>query len=183
MIVYVHAADIYDRGLSFQRHEGLSDVVHLTIPRSYSVMQIVSTIISHVRNEGSIYTMIWNGHGNRGHVGIGQGIGPYSQDLAFLAPYMTPHGHGVEIHSCLVASATNNTQTADDGLGVETVRRFAYFLGCPVRAAYGLQYGQDRALFGLIRRGDTEGVYETPWITAHPNGAVAEFPSSARPWQ
>ncbi len=137
MIVYVHADDIFDRGLFFQRHEGLSDVVHLTIPRAYSVTQIVNTIIARVRNERSIYTMIWNGHGNRGHVGIGQGIGPYSGELAFLAPYMTPHGYGVEIHSCLVASATNDSQTADDGLGVETVRRFAYYLGCPVRAPMG----------------------------------------------
>lgn len=183
MIVYVHSHDIYDAGMSFDRHQGLRDVVHITIPTGYSLAQTMRAIIARVRNRHSIWRMIWNAHGNRGHVGLGRGIGPYNaQELTTLAPYFTHGGPGLEIQSCLVASAAHGTESADDGLGVETVRRFAYFLQVPVRGAYGLQYGQDTTLFGMVTIGDTEGRYETPWVTAYPNGAVSEHDASQVPW-
>lgn len=183
MILYMHSDEIYDQGLSFDRHRQLSDVEHVIVPAGMNLVAAIHLAISRVLHRRSIWLLILNAHGNRGIIGIGAtGIGPANVDsFSELAPYMTPGGRGVEIHSCLAASNTPNVEGRGEGLGIEFLRRMAYFLQAPVRGAYGLQTGQHTQFFGMVRIGDTRGRYETPWVTVFPNGAVVEHDASLSP--
>jgi hypothetical protein len=63
MIVYLHAYDMFDRGITWSRHAGLSDVVHIEIPQAMQLPDIVQLVIDRVVNARSIFELIINAHG------------------------------------------------------------------------------------------------------------------------
>lgn len=116
MIVYVHAYDIgHDRGMTWDRHAGATDVRHVLLEAGDSMSIIVERIIAAVRTEASIYTMLINAHGlvePRGRGTVSRGMVSLSDaanlsDLTApawrpLRPYFTRRTgvRGVEIHAC-----------------------------------------------------------------------------------
>lgn len=172
MIVYVHSADIYDRGRPFGRHAGMRDVVHVTIPARTPVAEIAQRVIDVVHNERSIWLLILNGHGWAARVEIGEGLNAWNVfDLEALRPYMTPGGRGVEIHACHVASADSVDGRPFLEVGIEFMGRLAHVLNVDVRASTYAQVGVDENWLGLPLRGsDLEGRLEGDMLLVHPHG-------------
>ena len=207
MIVYLHSPDVPDAGRTFERHKDLTDVIHIIINENYSVPQIVQEVIRRVRQPRSIWLLIFNAHGNSGTIHLGRGIGILNvTELSPLAPYMTLGGKGVEIHSCLVASSVTSSE-ANAGhsgeydihrdpavdrvdlirttpgmtnLGMTFIEYMAASLNVPIRGGMDYQIGQQTATFGGSI-GDTEGVFEGPWVTVWPNGAATQHDPSQAP--
>jgi hypothetical protein len=179
MIVYLHSHDIYDRGRSFGRHSGVSDVAHIIVPASSTVPEMVRSVIARVRNRGSIWLLIFNAHGWAARIMIGQGIDSNSVwDLAPLREYMSPAGRGVEIHACLVASADRLPGETDfREVGIEFMARMAHVLNMPVRASTQLQVGVEEGWFGPLRGSDTVGVFEDNFLLVDPHGGGSSHAS------
>lgn len=205
MIVYLHSPDVQDAGRTFDRHKDVPDVVHIIINQNSTVAQIVDEVIRRVRNPRSIWLLIINSHGNSGMIALGRGIGIMDvTGLSPLAPYMSLGGKGVEIHSCMVASSVTSSER-DAGhsgeydvhrnphdrnalirttpgmtnLGMTFLEYMAASLNVPVRAAIELQTGQTTSFGSDI--GDTEGVFEGPWVTVWPNGSATQHDPSQAP--
>lgn len=186
MIVYLHSADMFDAGRTFGRHESLSDVIHITIPMSFSVTQIATETIARVVNQRSIWLLILNAHGAPGDIGLGTGITSANvRELNRLRDYMTPDGRGVEIHSCMVASdwiagrphvPEYENVTPRAGVGTTLVRNMAREMNCTVRAAYENQSGVGYLIPGILPASgnDYVGVFEGRWICVQPNGTYTE---------
>ncbi|NSX55619.1 hypothetical protein [Parasulfitobacter algicola] len=181
MIVYVHSHDVYDSDTTFIRHRKLPDVEHIIIPYHASVDSIINSIIARARNKRSIWLLVLNAHGNSTFVSMGTNINQNNvHNFWKLAPYMTPSGRGVEIHSCLTASARMKKQVVKDGQGLKFLRTFASSIGTTVRAGYGSQVGWDSFLG--IRHGDRQGMYETPWVSVRPSGEFKNYKATDKPW-
>ena len=71
-----------------------------------TIQNVVETIVQHARTERNIWMLRICGHGYPGQVQLGRGL-DITTTCWFLeaAGYFTPGGPGIELHSCLVASA------------------------------------------------------------------------------
>lgn len=148
MIIYVHAYDIFDRGTTWGRHRGITDVHHIILNQSETIQGMVGKIIRYARNEGSIYTLIINAHGLVGSsCGGGTCSLPLGQisisDVADLniatatfmtrlAPYFSSPCNGLELHCCEVLGASD---------GWTLCRTLASNLGVDVYASVAVQSG------------------------------------------
>jgi len=112
VIIYAHAYDIFDRGVTWARHRSASDVAHVILRNSDSIPIMNQKIRTAARAERSIYTLIINAHGETDP--SGRSIGTISlSDTASLTPitalFMGPLRNcfsspcnGVELHCCEV---------------------------------------------------------------------------------
>jgi hypothetical protein len=104
MIVYIHSHEIDDQGVTFGRHAAVRDVCHIIVPKGSSVPTIVGLVTAQVSEQGSIWTLIFNGHGDDARSGdIFFGLWIHISDVAQFSPlaaYMNQRGGGVEMHCC-----------------------------------------------------------------------------------
>ncbi len=167
MIVYIHSHEIPDRDRTFDRHAGVRDVVHITVPNNTPVEGIVALVKTQVRNCGSIWKLIFNGHGDSARTGgIYFGDWIFAADVIRFAPlraFMTPYGRGIEMHSCRTGSS--------EAMVVNLARTF----GVRVVAGVENQRGPNLIPFTEIPSpfgGDQFGVIEGQTVIAFPNGNV-----------
>lgn len=142
MIIYVHAYDIFDRGTTWGRHRGITDLHHIILRNNDTVTDMVNKIIRVVRNHGSIYTLIINAHGLVNAHGLPQGKVSISDVenldtttatfMTRLAPYFSSPGNGLELHCCEVLGASD---------GWTLCRTLARNLGVDVYASVAVQVG------------------------------------------
>lgn len=168
MILYIHSHEIEDRGITMDRHAAASDVVHIVVPDGTDVPGIVALVNAQVRDRGSIWTLIFNGHGDdhrSGAIYFGDWINtPDVTGFSTLAPFMNPVGRGVEIHCCRSGSNEAFVQAMANAFNVR------------VTAGVENQLGRDHIPFTSIVSpigGDTFGVIEGPSVVAFPGGRTA----------
>lgn len=116
MILYVHAYDIFDRGTTWSRHAGVTDLHHIILTQTETVQSMVQKIIRVARNHGTIYTLIINAHGlvNAHGLPVGKVSISDSADLDTttatfmyrLEPYFSDPCNGLELHCCEVLGAS-----------------------------------------------------------------------------
>ncbi len=168
MIVYIHSDEIEDRGVTMGRHAGVRDLVHIIVPRGASVAGIVSLVEGQITRPGSIWTLIFNGHGDSGRTGeIFFGSWINSGQVSGFSPLgrlMNRGGRGVELHCCRAASSEAMMVNMARAFGVRVMAGMEDQLG---RA--GRHWGSVTLPFG----GDTFGVIEGQTVVAFPNGRVA----------
>lgn len=122
----------------------------------------------------SIWLLIFNSHGLPGRLFLGDGIDDTNVwDLLPLREYMTPGGHGVEIHACLVASAVIDPDGERRSIGVEFLQRMAHVLNVPVMASTRAQIGVEEGWLGTMPGSDTHGVFEGDFVRVEPNGGAS----------
>ncbi|MBI4909579.1 MAG: hypothetical protein HY820_38535 [Acidobacteria bacterium] len=92
---WVHSED---RAVVFMRDEDLL---------SSMVRNIENAIIARRQGHRSLWKLVLCGHGNAGFIHMGSERLRESNVQSFspLAPYMTPGGQGIELHSCFAASS------------------------------------------------------------------------------
>ena len=167
MIVYIHSHEIPDRDRTFDRHAGVRDVVHITVPDNTPVEGIVVLVGAQVRNRGSIWMLIFNGHGDSqrsGAIYFGNWI--YPSDVIRFAPlraFMTAYGRGIEMHSCRTGSS--------EAMVVNLARTFG------VRVVAGVENQRGPNLIPFTETispigGDHFGVIEGQTVIASPDGNV-----------
>lgn len=168
MIVYIHSHEIEDRGYTMGRHSGVGDIVHIIVPEGTSVSGIASLVTARVTHASSIWTLIFNGHGddNRsGTIYIGGWIDASNViDLAPINPLMNRRGRGVELHCCRAAASTAMISAMARTLGV------AVMAGVENQVGMRCSSGSNLCLpFG----GDTYGRLEGPVAVAATDGSIS----------
>ena len=173
MILYIHSHEMEDRGVTMERHAGVRDLVHIIVPRGTSVAGIVSLVNGQITRPGSIWTLIFNGHGDSARTGaILFGNWIESNQVSGFSPLgrlMNRAGRGVELHCCRAAS--------NETMMVNMARAF----GVRVTAGVEDQVGRAGRHWGSVTLpfgGDSFGLIEGQTVVAFPNGRVA---SSAPP--
>lgn len=168
MIVYIHSDEMEDRGVTMGRHAGVRDLVHIIIPNGASVAGIVSLVNGQITRPNSIWTLIFNGHGDPGRTGeIYFGHWITSSEVSQFAPlrrFMNPAGRGVELHCC--RAGTNETMM------VNMAQAFGVRVTAGVEDQVG-RAGRHWESVTLPFGGDSFGVFEGQTIVAFPNGRVA----------
>lgn len=184
MIIYVHSAEIYDRGRTFGRHRGLPDVRHITISPGEIMDDVARKIIQTAGNLRSIWLLIFNSHGMPSHLNIGTGLGYMSvYELEPVRPYMTPGGRGVELHSCNVAAdhyLDSDEEMIIFPIGEEFMKRMASVLNCNVRGSTKTQAGYQENFLGPLRGADDYGRFEGGYTLVGPAGRVSRYPRGGR---
>jgi hypothetical protein len=168
MIVYIHSHEIEDRGVTFGRHAAVRDICHIIVPEGTTVAGIVALVTAQVHDRGSIWTLIFNGHGDdarSGAIYFGNWIG--TSDVAQFSPlaaFMNRTGRGVELHCCRSGSNDAFVQAMANAFNVR------------VTAGVENQSGPDVIPFtGIVSPigGDQHGSIEGETVVAFPHGRSA----------
>jgi hypothetical protein len=179
MIIYVHSYDIFDRGTTWGRHRGVTDLHHIILGTTDSVTDMVSRVIRVARNHGSIYTLIINAHGlvNEHGLPVGKVSLSDSDELSTttatfmnrLAPYFSSPGNGLELHCCEVLGATE---------GWTMCSMLARNLGVDVYASSAVQRGVSP--WYSSTPSDTWGRFEGLTYRFQPNGQYGNAEADLR---
>lgn len=165
MILYIHSHEIEDRGFSMGRHAGARDRVHILVPDGTSVSGIVDLVNARVGDEGTIYTLIFNGHGDdlrTGSIYFGNWID--SSNVGEFAPLrrlMNAHGFGVELHCCRSGSS--------ETMLLKMARAFGVRVTAPLENQVGWSCYEGTP---LCIGGETFGRFEGPVVRVYPDGRV-----------
>lgn len=105
MILYVFDQDYPFRQPATTHHRG-TQIDYFIVHRNDSIWNIVQMIRNHARTARNIWLLRLCGHGYPGRIQLGKGVNR-SNACQFMevSDYFTPNGRGIEIHSCLAASA------------------------------------------------------------------------------
>lgn len=170
MIIYVHSYDIFDAGLTWDRHRGARDIEHIVLGRRDNLASMVRQIITAAGSAGSIYTLIINAHGLVNAAGTALGRVSISDvsslssrnavDLAPLRPYFSDPCNGLELHCCQVLGA---------GDGWSLCRALARELDVNVFASVADQRGVSP--WWSWTPSDTRGQFEGRTYRFNPNGS------------
>ncbi|MEL6661146.1 MAG: hypothetical protein AAFR36_32165 [Bacteroidota bacterium] len=204
-IIYVHDKHIWDSGNTFGRHrkERPGRVVHLEYGADAKVTDILSDVTKAAGSDG-IFLLVFNAHGNRGCIFIGEGIMPQRYKyFKVLKPYFfksRPKSLGIEIHSCYFAASSLVSQGENDTAGgSHTSANFSSWGAMPVhqlavvdrlsRDGQGHLCAAKLAdITGVNVKGsytaqltDKLGRFEGKWICARPKGKITVHPSSVAP--
>lgn len=167
MIVYIHSHEIEDRGATMERHSAARDIVHIIVPDETSVSGIVDLVNARVSDAGSIWTLIFNGHGDAARTGaIYFGSWIDSSTVGGFSPLnrlMNRTGPGVELHCCRAGSSETMLLNMARAFGVRVTASLDDQLG---RA--GRHWGPVTLPIG----GDSYGVIEGQNVIAFPNGNI-----------
>ena len=167
MIVYIHSHEIPDRGITFGRHAGVRDVVHIIVPDHTSVEGIVALVGAQVRNRGSIWKLIFNGHGDSqrsGAIYFGNWI--FAADVIRFSPlraFMNAAGRGIEMHTCRTGSNEAMVLNLARTFGVRVVAGVENQLGPNL-----IPFTENISPIG----GDQFGLIEGQTVIASPDGNV-----------
>jgi hypothetical protein len=177
MIVYIHSHEMDDSNETFGRHAGVSDVRHITVPEGTTVFGIVELVREQVRHAGSIWTLIFNGHGDSNGTGeflIGMWIDASNiGGFARMGNLMNRAGHGVEIHACQAGRSRAILGGMANALGVRVTGG--------LQDQIGLYYLAGTRSLNRIT-GDSQGRFEGPTVTVYPGGrTVTDEPVTIEP--
>ncbi len=169
MIVYIHSHEIADRGYTMGRHAAARDIAHIIVPDGTAISGIVSLVNTAVADAGSIWTLIFNGHGDElrsGSIYFGNWIDSSSvNQFSPLARLMNQRGLGVELHCCRGA--------ASETMLLNMSRAFGVRVTAPLEDQLGMRCADiGGSSVCLPVGGDTQGVFEGPIIRAHSDGRI-----------
>ena len=167
MIVYIHSHEIEDRGVTMGRHAAARDIAHIIVPDGTSVGGIVDLVNEQVAHANSVWTLIFNGHGDgrAGAIYFGDWID--SSNVGEFSPLnrlMNRAGRGVELHCCRAASSETMLLNMARAFGVRVTASMDDQLG---------RAGRHLGPITLPIGGDSYGLIEGQTVVAFPNGRTA----------